>query len=228
MGVNPAQNRAYVRKMKQEQEAGINRPLTDLELAEQMKEMIKSLPEFKTLIGCFNPFIDGVGYNPINFGSEHIIRPKEDLERVIFSLTYEMLKSEADPNKIEAEISRVKGARELLYERYDNFKGYFKKIITPSVIGGFGLGIYNIVERNDYGGYFVLFSTIIGFGSAFIYEISNPNLHMKELRYHLQGDYLENLLKKVKAVISAKKVIDHLHNKSLEKLFLEKIKGDNL
>lgn len=69
MGVNPAPKSRYSRTMVQEREEGRNRPLTDKELAEQMTEIIARMPAFRTKVGCFNHFVDAVGYNPLNFGA---------------------------------------------------------------------------------------------------------------------------------------------------------------
>ncbi len=73
MGVNPPPGSAYARIMACEEKEGKNRPLTDIELAQQMAEMIRQMPVFNTKAGCFEPKIDAVGHNPVTFGSVDIV-----------------------------------------------------------------------------------------------------------------------------------------------------------
>lgn len=72
MGVNAGPHTAYTRRMECEVEDGTNRPLTPRETAEQMVEIMETMPTFSTKVGCFNPEIDSVGCNPITFGSYQI------------------------------------------------------------------------------------------------------------------------------------------------------------
>lgn len=82
MGVNPARNGPYARKMQQEQEAGTNRPLTDKELAKQMAEMIKQMPFFESKIGCYPPGVDAVGHNSVKWGSWDV-KNEESKDRLV-------------------------------------------------------------------------------------------------------------------------------------------------
>lgn len=68
MGINAKPNLKYAHRMQAEQEAGENRPLTDVELAKQMIEIIQGL-NFHMKMGCFETKVDAVGYNPFTFGS---------------------------------------------------------------------------------------------------------------------------------------------------------------
>lgn len=69
MGVTPAPNSRYARKMQQEQEEGTNRSLTERELAAQMINIIAKMPFFKTTLACFDAKTDAVGSNnPLAFG----------------------------------------------------------------------------------------------------------------------------------------------------------------
>lgn len=77
MGINASPRNSYVKQMAQEERLGTNRPLTDMETAQQMIEIIADMPVFDTKIGCFESSIDGVGYNPLPFGSVRI-RTKQD------------------------------------------------------------------------------------------------------------------------------------------------------
>jgi hypothetical protein len=68
IGINPAVNSPYFKKMEKEIEAGTNRPLTPKEKVNQMIEMIKKI-EFETTVGCIN---NGTGDNPITFNSRKL------------------------------------------------------------------------------------------------------------------------------------------------------------
>ena len=72
MGVSPNPHSEYAIKMRGEVNAGINRPLTDWELVEQMQKIIRLMPANRGKVGCFNQRIDSVGHNPITFGSRRI------------------------------------------------------------------------------------------------------------------------------------------------------------
>ncbi len=72
MGVNPSSRSAYFKRMEEEVKEGTNRPLTDLEMAKQIKEMISLMPAFYTHLGCHNSFVDAVGHNPAPFGSRPV------------------------------------------------------------------------------------------------------------------------------------------------------------
>jgi radical SAM superfamily enzyme YgiQ (UPF0313 family) len=69
MGINPPLDSKYSRIMESEFEAGENRPLTDKEMANQMVRIIDMMRPFRTKVGCFNCEVDGVGFNPLSFGS---------------------------------------------------------------------------------------------------------------------------------------------------------------
>lgn len=75
--------------MQQEELDGKNRPLTDLELAEQMIDMIDGLELTDIKLGCFPPEIDTVGYNPLPFGSV-VIACDYDRERLVERLRQEL------------------------------------------------------------------------------------------------------------------------------------------
>ncbi len=68
MGINAKPNSKYAHRMQAEQEAGENRPLTDVEIARQMIEIINRL-HFPVKMGCFEAEVDAVSYNPFTFGS---------------------------------------------------------------------------------------------------------------------------------------------------------------
>jgi hypothetical protein len=82
MGINPAPNSLYMKRMRVEQESGANRPLTDPELVEQMTEMIRCMPVFDTKLGCFGKEIDAVGYNPLHFNSVNIRYESDKLQLI--------------------------------------------------------------------------------------------------------------------------------------------------
>lgn len=75
MGVNAMPCTPYAKRMKQEEKAGENRPLTPRETAEQMVEILANAPCFVTKVGCFDSQIDSVGCNPLVFGSRQISGP---------------------------------------------------------------------------------------------------------------------------------------------------------
>ncbi len=76
MGVNARRGTIYDRRIQEETSMGINRPLTDYELARQMIEIIGRLkPKNKVKIGCYPTCIDAVGHNPFTFGSENLYVP---------------------------------------------------------------------------------------------------------------------------------------------------------
>lgn len=74
MGINPAENSVYSRRMQQEEARGENRPLTNREKAEQMITIIEKMPIMENgyKVGCFDNSIDVVGHNPLTFGSVKI------------------------------------------------------------------------------------------------------------------------------------------------------------
>ncbi len=82
MGVNPAPNTVYARRMQEEIRNGTNRPLTNKELRKQVIAIIEGL-RYGTKVGCFDCDIDGVGHNPMPFGSFDLsgFRASEDLLR---------------------------------------------------------------------------------------------------------------------------------------------------
>ncbi len=80
MGVNSSSRSAYAKRMEEEVKEGTNRPLTDLEMAKQIKEMISLMPSFYTNIGCHNSFVDAVGHNPTPFGSRQVYAQTYPLE----------------------------------------------------------------------------------------------------------------------------------------------------
>ncbi len=82
MGINPSQNSVYAVRMKEEQERGENRPLTDLEKAKQMIEIMARTSMAGTKVGCFDEKIDSVGHNPIAFGSLQITDQYDEIELV--------------------------------------------------------------------------------------------------------------------------------------------------
>jgi hypothetical protein len=67
MGIKATEKSAYSMRMKKEQEEGINRPLTDWEMVQQLKAILSGLDPKGQKIGVFDYTIDKVGHNPINF-----------------------------------------------------------------------------------------------------------------------------------------------------------------
>lgn len=96
MGVNPSGSSAYAKKMRKEDKEGVNRPLTPYEMATQMIQMIKEIqPVRRMKIGCFNQQIDGVGCNPLTFGSANLYDRYDSrrfAERLEYSSDYDRLK----------------------------------------------------------------------------------------------------------------------------------------
>jgi hypothetical protein len=68
IGIDAASNTSYARNMAREIKEGTNRPLTNVELAEQLIKFIDNL-EFRSTIGCFDTSIQPLGFNPVFFGS---------------------------------------------------------------------------------------------------------------------------------------------------------------
>jgi radical SAM superfamily enzyme YgiQ (UPF0313 family) len=92
MGINAAPNSLYAKKMQEETERGENRPLTNKEKAQQMIEIIQTMPSFKTKIGCFKSEIDAVGHNPLTFCSRKI-EDYYDKQNLIDTLRYNLRRS---------------------------------------------------------------------------------------------------------------------------------------
>ncbi|MDO8339840.1 MAG: hypothetical protein Q7T16_04240 [Candidatus Burarchaeum sp.] len=67
MAVNPGPRSRYAEIMAQEMADGTNRPLTDREIVEQMRELVARLKPRYQKIGMFGCGIDQVGKNPITF-----------------------------------------------------------------------------------------------------------------------------------------------------------------
>jgi len=88
LGIN-APGSAYADWMQKEGAAGINRPLTRMEMAEQMIEIIAAMrPDYypNTIkIGCFGDDVDKVGNNPLPFGST-TLRNRDDQNDVVRQL----------------------------------------------------------------------------------------------------------------------------------------------
>lgn len=73
MGINPCHSSPYARKMAKEVEDGQNRPLTDREMALQIRDILSYTDSYAlNKVGCFPPEVDGVGCNPFPFGSVDI------------------------------------------------------------------------------------------------------------------------------------------------------------
>ncbi len=68
IGTHAEKDTAYARKMTREEEAGTNRSLTSLEMAEQMARIIENL-NFDTTVGCFGSELQAYGRNDVAFGS---------------------------------------------------------------------------------------------------------------------------------------------------------------
>ena len=77
MGVNPSSDSRYSKTMQQELLDGLNRPLSDSELATQMADIVEGMfgwDRWDVKLGCYSPTIDAVGHNPITFDSVDIRR----------------------------------------------------------------------------------------------------------------------------------------------------------
>lgn len=69
MGINPCPTSEYAKRMNSEQAAGTNRPLTDKEMVTQIANILEKTSIGSSKVGCFPTNIDGVGHNPLPFGS---------------------------------------------------------------------------------------------------------------------------------------------------------------
>jgi radical SAM superfamily enzyme YgiQ (UPF0313 family) len=78
IGINPSPNSEYARRMEQEMYEGTNRPLTDREMAAQLRNIIDEMPSFPTKAGCYfsSSFLDRIGHNPLTFTSYEISSPE--------------------------------------------------------------------------------------------------------------------------------------------------------
>jgi molybdenum cofactor biosynthesis enzyme MoaA len=70
MAINPPKGSVYAKHMAEEIKAGKNRPLTDREIVEQLKEIMKGMESRGQKIGMFDQTIDQVGASPLNFNVE--------------------------------------------------------------------------------------------------------------------------------------------------------------
>jgi biotin synthase-like enzyme len=66
MGVNPSPNTLYAKRIAAEAN---NRPLTDLEMVEQLESIIEGIEEYKGRFGCFPRHIDRIAHNPVTFSN---------------------------------------------------------------------------------------------------------------------------------------------------------------
>ena len=82
MGVNPSPKSAYARQLATEEKEGKNRPLTNIELGEQMIQIINEMPTFDTKVGCFDCDVDQVGHNPLTFDAVDISHRLDKAELV--------------------------------------------------------------------------------------------------------------------------------------------------
>ncbi|MBU0957563.1 MAG: radical SAM protein [Nanoarchaeota archaeon] len=82
MGVNPSPKSAYARQLATEEKEGKNRPLTNIELGEQMIQIINEMPTFDTKVGCFDCDVDQVGHNPLTFDAVDISHRSDKAELV--------------------------------------------------------------------------------------------------------------------------------------------------
>ncbi len=103
MGINPSNRSAYAKKMQREIKQGTNQPLTPYEMALQMIAIIRRIPiKRKMKIGCFDSRIDGVGCNPLTFGSYNLYEnydSKRLAENLEYSYRLEQLKQTDDMDK---------------------------------------------------------------------------------------------------------------------------------
>jgi hypothetical protein len=67
MAVNPAAESRYTRRMQAETAEGINRPLNEREIVEQVKAILGGVSTRDQKIGMYNCTIDEVGSNPVSF-----------------------------------------------------------------------------------------------------------------------------------------------------------------
>ncbi|MBT5022325.1 radical SAM protein [Candidatus Woesearchaeota archaeon] len=67
MAVNPTPKTLYARRMQGEIDRGKNRPLTDYELVQQVRDMLELMRPNNQRIGMFDSSIDKVAKNPIAF-----------------------------------------------------------------------------------------------------------------------------------------------------------------
>ncbi len=77
MTVNPSQNSAYSRIMAQEMADGKNRPLTEMEVVDQLRRTLKLMKPKYQKVGIFSPGIDQVGKNPVRFNVVFNLAGKE-------------------------------------------------------------------------------------------------------------------------------------------------------
>jgi len=82
IGIDAEPGTVYQRRMNEEIAAGTNRPLTDIELFNQISEIIHHMSFFPTTIGYHDASIHTVSHNPFSFGSRRImsVYNKRDLE----------------------------------------------------------------------------------------------------------------------------------------------------
>jgi radical SAM superfamily enzyme YgiQ (UPF0313 family) len=67
MGVNPPPKSRYAQIMAQEMAEGKNRPLTEKEVVEQLRETLRAMEPKWQKVGMFGCGIDGVGKSPVRF-----------------------------------------------------------------------------------------------------------------------------------------------------------------
>ncbi|VVC00881.1 Uncharacterised protein [uncultured archaeon] len=70
MAINVAENSVYSQKMAEGVRLGTNRPLTEREIVEQVRDIMNGMLPKGQKVGIFDQTIDQVGYNPISFNVE--------------------------------------------------------------------------------------------------------------------------------------------------------------
>lgn len=67
MTVTAEENTPYAKSMRQEMDAGTNRPLTNLEVVQQLRLLIQNLEPNGQKIGMFGEETHSAGSNPVTF-----------------------------------------------------------------------------------------------------------------------------------------------------------------
>ena len=144
MGINADPKSAYARRMKREKAEGLNRPLTPPETIRQMAEIIRNTKSYQSgaRVGCYTPDIDGVGCNPLPFGTFKIKRdwPFLFIESDQEYLSYEIMRRYRELSRRKIAQSKVKpteyalnrlGSQESIKFEHDQKDSSIFRIQTP-------------------------------------------------------------------------------------------------
>jgi len=109
--VNPGTNSAYQKIMEKEMREGTNRPLTEIELVQQTRDILGGILPQNQKIGMFDSTVDQVSINPINF---NIFFNRSGKEKVLCSC--------------DKYLNQAKACHKLLQEIKNNTDHHNKKL----------------------------------------------------------------------------------------------------